>query len=844
MCLSSWAHAQGTSEKAAIRHMEKGHFNRAFVILKKNLRKDTANIRATYLLGHYFFLSKNPDYQLDSAYLYSRKAFLAWRQLAIQERYRLERQGLDSVRLVRLIAGVDSAAFERARISGLFDDLNHYVANFHETTFRNKAILLRDDAAFRIALEENTYSAFERYLNQYPASGRAAEARRSYDSLLYTTKTSDQQLSSYKRFLEEYPDSPYRPEAELNVFQLSTASGDPHLFAQIAGTPDHPYAAIATAIYNGVNDQVISAESERAALFLFPIMRNGLFGLMDNHGNEILAPTLKELPTQYRCGNITDEIIALPELVINNNGQTTWSGPYDRAEDFGYGFVMIEADGKLFIVHNTGLRLYQKPVDDVKLLAGRIFAIQQHGQWGLLTLTGRIVVKPEWDDINVIGDVLVMQKDTKSSLTTIDNVTTFDGSQKKWVEGFDAVKKIRNNLLWVQSGSYEGVLDSMLNIQIRLDKHRVTATSQGFLLASPLGQSLVNQEGIESEVFQQIDVKGQWIGGKKDKKWHLLDVTTLRRQQQHYDSVLFMGAFAIGLRGDSAIVSTTQKTISKQVQPVSFEFLPGQDSTGFLVMTHQNKQTVFSGGGTRLFVGQFDRILSGAKDHFIVQKKDRQKKERKGLVNAQGKEILAAEYDAIGGQVNGVVSLLQGRKFGQYDLRLKQLVKPEYDRNIQRYSKGVYFALKNNGYGFIDAKNKAFTEFVYDQVIYWRDSVALVRAGKDWSLLNFRSGRVVAPSISEVDVISDDADEKVYRIRQGNSYGVISSRAGAVIPVKFTDLVNVGSPRQPVYFTEKHVEEAALYVVIYYDAQGKFIRKEVYEQDDYEQIYCSKQVAR
>jgi hypothetical protein len=59
-----------------------------------------------------------------------------------------------------------------------------------------------------------------------------------------------------------------------------------------------------------------------------------------------------------------------------------------------------------------------------------------------------------------------------------------------------------------------------------------------------------------------------------------------------------------------------------------------------------------------------------------------------------------------------------------------------------------------------------------------------------------------------------------------------------MIPIKFTDLVNVGSPANPVFFTEKHVEEASLFVVIYYDQSGKLIRREVYEHDEYERIYC------
>jgi hypothetical protein len=60
-----------------------------------------------------------------------------------------------------------------------------------------------------------------------------------------------------------------------------------------------------------------------------------------------------------------------------------------------------------------------------------------------------------------------------------------------------------------------------------------------------------------------------------------------------------------------------------------------------------------------------------------------------------------------------------------------------------------------------------------------------------------------------------------------------------MIPISFSDIINVGSKENPFYFTEKHVEEASIFVVIYYDSNGKMVRKEVYEQDEYEKIYCS-----
>jgi hypothetical protein len=838
ICLSTWAHAQGSGEKAAIRYLENGRYNKAFVLLKKALRKDTTNIRATYLLGHYFFLPRNPDYQLDSAYLFSRKAYLAWQQLAMSEKDKLERQGLDSLSLAALVHRVDSAAFERAKASNSVEDLEFYLSRFKEHPFRDQALALRDELAFAIAVRRNSYEAFAEYLNTYPNARRTAQARHYYDSLLYTAKTSDQQLSSYIRFLDEFPETPYRKEVELNIFQLATASGTPEAFAQISRMADHPYSAAASAIWKGLNAHAY--DSIERQVVLYPVLRKGLFGIMDNRGSEIFPPTLEALPDHYRCGNIADEVIALPNIVINNNGQSTWRGEYDAVEDMGYGFALIELKGEFFIVHNSGLRFYDSAVEDAKLLTGRVIAVKQNGHWGLLTLTGRTLVKAEWDNIDVIGHVLLLNKNNKISLTTIDNITTVDGKQKKWLEGFDLTRKIANDLLWVQSGGYEGVLDTALNILIRLEKHRVTATTQGFLLTTPIGQSLINFNGVESEPAQQVDVKGAWISSKKDNKWYLVDSQNLRRRRESYDSILFLGTFAVGLRNDSAIVWAKEKKIIKQIQPVSFTFLPAQDSTGFLVINHQDKQTVFSAEGLKLFTGSYDHIQYAAKNYFIIQKKDRQKKDKRGLIDIKGKEVLPAEYDAIGGATNGVLSLLKGGKFGQYDINTKQLIKPEYSKNIQRYTKGIYLGVKANKYGFVDARNKPLTDFTFDEVIPWTDSVALVASGKVWTLLNFRSGKVVSLPISEVKMIRDDSGEKIYRIRQGNSYGVISNRAGTIIPVKFTDLVNVGSTQHPVYFTEKHVEEAALYVVIYYNAQGKFIMKEVYEQDDYERIYCSK----
>jgi len=83
-------------------------------------------------------------------------------------------------------------------------------------------------------------------------------------------------------------------------------------------------------------------------------------------------------------------------------------------------------------------------------------------------------------------------------------------------------------------------------------------------------------------------------------------------------------------------------------------------------------------------------------------------------------------------------------------------------------------------------------------------------------------------------------EEIVIIARADQGYGVFSNTRGEVIAPTFNDLINVGSTADPIYFTEKHVEEAEFYVVIYYNKEGEIIRKQAFESDDYMLIYCER----
>jgi hypothetical protein len=218
---------------------------------------------------------------------------------------------------------------------------------------------------------------------------------------------------------------------------------------------------------------------------------------------------------------------------------------------------------------------------------------------------------------------------------------------------------------------------------------------------------------------------------------------------------------------------------------------------------------------------------------FIVEKGG-----KKGLISIEGKLVLPISYDAIGTTDNGIVSVLKSMKFGLFDGIKKKLIKPEYDKNLSLYNANVISAYKNGFYGLITWDNKPLSKFEFNEIQYWNDSAAFVKQGSQWMIYEITTRNVLLDRIKKISVIADKPDKKLVIVQQGGNYGVLDSRKGTILPISFNDLKNVGSTDEPMYFTEKYVEEASIFVVIYYDDEGRMLRKEVYEHDEYEKIYC------
>lgn len=857
------AQVGGAPERAAMKSLRKKHWEKAETQLRKSIRKDSVNVPSRYLLSACFFSRDNPAYNLDSAYGYVMGALRELPLTSLKERERMKRMPLDSNVLVNLRISIDSAAFEAVRLVNTEEAYIRYLQEHPFTLQRQAAMDQRDEVAYLHAATVNTYEAFLEFLKKYPQAAKAPMARTKYDRLLYETLTKDKRLVSFENFLRNYPETPFRREIEQNIFELFTLSGEVERYisflqlyptsAQVKRANDILFHLLQEkddpqppGLYLSDSLQNIICLQEN---YIVPFFRNDRFGFMDREGREIIPPTLEALGDDYKCGNITEDILVLPGRVLARDGHVVYAGEVEEVDDLGAGFLKLTSGNCRVVVHKSG-RVITPCTADARILGNRFLSLQRNDQWYVYSLTGRPILQQGWDAVMMDHNVLALKKKNKWHLLTSQQVVALADEQKTVTsDAYDEIKFLPGGLVSASAGDSRMILNQTLGEIISRNRQEIVPTFFGFMGRSYEGYSIYDRAGKQASAFEQVKLSEPWTAVKKDGTWHLFDTSLQQYRSPAYDSIRFEGPFAVGVKADTLSVYFNEHTMIGFPRPAKTFFVPGKDSTSFLYVETGEAQasgkasrnrkatevvkSLYNRQGKKLFTASFDQIQHAGRDLFIVHKK-----EKKGLTDAEGETVLPVEYDAIGSVTDNVVSLLKAMKFGLYHAERQKLIKPQSDKNLIPFM-DLVAVYRDGQYHLVDWNGKPADKTTFEEIRFWNDTAALIKVNQVWSLYDIRTKEVSMPGIRNIQMIRDSPDEKVAIIQRNNAYGVLSNKRGTVIPITFSDLVNIGSAEEPLYFTEKHVTEASIFVVIYYDKNGKLLRREVYDNaDDYEKIYC------
>jgi WG containing repeat len=845
--LSIQVWAQSGNGKQVLNRIQEKKWTKAEQAIVKVLQKDTTDAEIKYVASILFSDKNYPKYNLDSAHHYLHSSQQSFFRLPLRERERLKKLPLDSSLFLKQKEQIDSLAFEAAKLFNTEEAYIYFLNHFHNTRYTTSATELRDEIAFITALKTNSQKSYAEFFRKYPSSNRANEARGRYEKILFDEHTQDGRLKSFQSFINKYPTNPYRLQAERYVFEISTAGGTTESFRHfIESYPQSKWITQAHNLlfhlqdhYTPSPDQSVSDSLKKIIeldkSYWVPFTKSGHYGFMNASGTEKIAPNYKDIFPDYLCGNIQLDYLITSEGIIARNEKMLYKGIVHEVKDLGSGFLKIRTNASQLLLHKSGFTIKREGMNDARVLANRFLLIKKESGWGILSFSNRDLVPFIYEDISSFDDWIVLTKNKKKIIVTADQIgAVADRKPLHQNMVFDDVNQWADGQCWVRNDALEGVLNESLEFIIPLDRQVLSKTPFGFLRKKENDLFIEGIRDLQNTSYNKVTIRGQWLlTQQKNNQLQLYEIQSGKKITDKIDSIWFEQNIALVKCKDS-IRAWLNRNIYLDFNKKTKDNLISKDSSVWIYIEEKNKKAVYDAlSGERLFAAEFDKIENPATNVFLISKAN-----KKGLIDINGKVLLPIEYDAIIQSESGKFSLLKDKKFGLYDLASKKLIKPAYDRNVVQYNNHWLIAFKEGGWSFIQPDTKPANKFQYSEIKYWNDTTAWIKENFHWKLVEIKSGEILMDKIKDFSYVKKYAHEHVVIIHQDNYYGVISNRHGIIIPPTFTDIINLGDTETPLYFTEKHVEEADMHIVIYYDNNGKLLRKQAFESDEYERILC------
>lgn len=851
--------------KRALKALEKEKFEKAEGLFQKALEKDSVNAGAHYGFSLLYIVEGYEEYNIDTSYAHINLAIAQYEQLDSLGKTvkKLGKMGIVDTVLLKQKQAVESLAFEHVSNTHTIEAYNYFIQYYTTAQQVGEAVRVRNELAFDKARLINTYDAYKNFIDTYPDAAQIEKASELYEFLLYEKKTRSRQLDSYINFLKEHPNTNYTLDALENIFELYTIGNQREAYLKfIQEYPNNGFSnkAINYLYHLTKHREGIPFFEQRYAQFvsdslqaiiaadktaLFPLYEQGLYGFSNHHGEVVIPVQYTAINEDYFCGDIPDDYLLVTNQasreIVNHRGEPIFEYDNERLVPLADGLLLSGKMGKYGLLHVAGYTLTDIVYDTLEILDRQYIKYAQKGKWGLLSYTGRKITQPVYEDIFMAGNFIMFERAEKLGIANDRLLFQLANQEVANVPMlYQDYFLLDDNMILALSGSEQVVLDLNMEEVVPKAEWEIHQLQEGWLMQQQ-GQFRFFSKDLSpfsQSTFKGALYRGSWLALLQDGKWALLDQRENAFPEFTYDSVsLVADAFALAKTGDTSFLVFQNKEKVKLAKAATVQILKAVMRQGggtqeyAVVKNPGNFKLLYDTSGKQIISGQYNEInMTGP--HFILERNG-----RKGLVDSTGKVLLPISFDGIGNYDNGFIATLRNQKFGLYSLQKGIEIKPQYDIGLRLYNDSLFIASKNGHLGLIDKNNKEILPFQFNQIAFWNDSLALVKADYQWAVYNILTKKAELEGISSLKYVSDDIDKQAIISKEGQ-YGVISNHNLVLLPPTYDDVLNLGRSEQPIYFAEKRVREAGLFVVIYYNGEGEVIHKQTFSEEDYDHIYC------
>ncbi|MDH5367104.1 MAG: WG repeat-containing protein [Cyclobacteriaceae bacterium] len=844
----STAYSQETILPKAIKLIQKNKNDVAQKYLEKLVEKDSVNPEYYYSFSIIYLTDSLSVYNVDTSYQHINTAITQLNSIDDSKILdKLNKDGIDSIALINHKTKIESAAFAESQNKNTEDGYNYFLSFYTHNNWSDSAVVLRNIVAYQSALKENTYSSYRKFMKTYPNANEVKQALVRFERLYFDETTKDNKLSSYIDLLKKYPKTSYREIAEEQILKLSTLTSSNNSFMKfIASYPKSKWVKTATNYIFHLNRSKLPSHLLTDSLnnvnevdnkLIFPFYKFGLYGFISDQGSEFIAPKYSQISDEYTCNVANDDFLLISKedtkAIENKLGHKIWIGNYDQVSDLGSGILSIKNGRNTTIIHKSGLEILSGLFDNIKLVNGHFLAVEQNKKWGLYSLLGYPILKTEFQEIEGISEYIILTKNDSYAITNADHLTQVsEGGFLRFNYIYTDYELLKSNNLYVENNGIANIINPNLEYMLPLTIQELEFIPSGIMVKQnninmfySYDFQLITENQFYKYAYNKTDV---FI--KNSMQWQKLNEELL------YDSVIiFSNNISMGVRLDSNTFFLQKNRLHKSVEE-KFRIIRDNgyhhDKEEYLVFTYDDFINVYNLRGKEIFKGEVEKISALGPNLIVIQQSG-----KKGVIDSEGNTIVPMTMDAIANYNNGSFAMLSDSKFGIYS-KDSVSIAPEYSRALKEYSRDFFIAYKDDYYGLINKMNESVTNFEFEEIRYWNDTSALVKQNFQWKIYDWNRKKVIIQNIKGFEDLSNKNDEIISKMLIEDNYGIYSNKRGTIIPVSYSDILDIGTNDQSIYLAERNIEGADFYVTIYYNSMGEIIHKHAYEAKDYQKILC------
>ena len=851
-------HADKT--KSALRAVEKGELEKAEEIVKKSLEKESVNPGAKYVYSVLYALDSFPRYNLDSAHWY---IISSQKDFELSDEKEIENLAKDDVTEKDLSfqhLWVDSTAFALATKLNTLAVYNYFIEQYSHSAQYDLALRQRNSLAFHHASSEHSWQSYKSFIDHYPSADQFQLATEQYNRLIFEEKTKHGGLKEIEEFLVEHPDTPYKDILVKRIFSFISIYGEEERLIDFVQTYDHPSLqrrALDILYYLAENkkgyEELLNGSKWKNyrdsleqittlnQLRLIPFYENESYGFADFDGSMILDYSLKYISPTYYCGNVKDRLIEVGEWgkykLVNRALEEVHAEEIDFHRELDFGIVEIGKNGISGAIHQSGFEILPKEFEEVSVLNRHFLKTKKEGKYGLRSILGQKFLEEEYDNIELEKDFVIFEKNQKISIYKMAQLSEYAKSERfepKFI--YEDYEFIEDKLICFD-GDKEVMFDKNLEVILPLADQRINTRFETWVVKREYGYQIFDKNvgSVRTEVYSRLIQNDEWLAVTVDgESWSVFSKSLTDVPIVGLDSVSLLGNdIALVFRGSNGMaIFPNKKIVEFQHGELLRSISAGTENSAHLLVIERNGKNVLFRDGEQILESSYE---IGYISEDVLSAKS---KGEYGAMDMKGRLIMRIRYDAIGRAENGISPVLYNGRFGAFNFNNRTLINLKFDEKIKPYNDHLLITHSRGVKGLYNVKNETVIDPQFDELVYWTDSVALVKKESFWTLKSIYNDEFQLSEIQNLEFLSKSPDEIVIKYRTDKGLGIYSSKSGSVVEAAFNEIFNLGTLEKPLYFCEKYVKEADYYVVVYKTASGETIRTHAYPEEEYEAIVC------